>query len=71
MGEGRIAALSTVGRISKFGVPLLECRTELLRAFADHPWLNALHLHVGSQVRVGLRGLLGFGGWAPNRGGVG
>ncbi|GIL86262.1 hypothetical protein Vretifemale_14672 [Volvox reticuliferus] len=49
VGEGRIAALSTAGKVSKFGTPLLEHRRELLAAFADHPWINALHLHVGSQ----------------------
>ncbi|GFR48783.1 hypothetical protein Agub_g10731, partial [Astrephomene gubernaculifera] len=49
VGEGRIAALSTAGRVSKFGVPLGEARSEVLTAFARHPWLNALHLHVGSQ----------------------
>lgn len=26
-----------------------ESRAELLQAFQDHPWLNMLHLHVGSQ----------------------
>jgi hypothetical protein len=28
---------------------LQESRAELLQAFQDHPWLNMLHLHVGSQ----------------------
>ncbi|GLI68326.1 hypothetical protein VaNZ11_012721 [Volvox africanus] len=50
VGEGRIAALSTAGRVSKFGIPLLDSRGELLAAFANHPWINALHLHVGSQA---------------------
>ncbi|KXZ55727.1 hypothetical protein GPECTOR_2g1277 [Gonium pectorale] len=49
VGEGSIAALSTGGRVSKFGIPLLEARPQLLAAFRAHPWLNALHLHVGSQ----------------------
>lgn len=26
-----------------------EARSELIKAFVDHPWLNMLHLHVGSQ----------------------
>jgi hypothetical protein len=26
-----------------------ESRVELLQAFQQHPWLNMLHLHVGSQ----------------------
>lgn len=28
---------------------LQESRAELLQAFQEHPWLNMLHLHVGSQ----------------------
>lgn len=28
---------------------LQESRAELLQAFQKHPWLNMLHLHVGSQ----------------------
>jgi diaminopimelate decarboxylase len=28
---------------------LQEARTELIAAFKQHPWLNMLHLHVGSQ----------------------
>lgn len=28
---------------------LQESRAELLQAFRDHPWVNMLHLHVGSQ----------------------
>ncbi|KAF8056213.1 lysA [Scenedesmus sp. PABB004] len=49
VGEGSIAALSTGGAVSKFGFPLQECRAELVAAFAEHPWLDMLHLHVGSQ----------------------
>lgn len=26
-----------------------EARAELVEAFKTHPWLNMLHLHVGSQ----------------------
>ncbi|KIZ00782.1 diaminopimelate decarboxylase [Monoraphidium neglectum] len=49
VGSGSIAALSTGGAVSKFGLPLSECREELVAAFVAHPWLNMLHLHVGSQ----------------------
>ncbi|KAF6260810.1 diaminopimelate decarboxylase [Scenedesmus sp. NREL 46B-D3] len=49
VGEGSIAALSTGGAVSKFGFPLQEARAELVAAFKQHPWLNMLHLHVGSQ----------------------
>lgn len=51
VGAGSIAALSTGGAVSKFGFPLGEVRDELVAAFVAHPWLNMLHLHVGSQVR--------------------
>jgi diaminopimelate decarboxylase len=30
-------------------VRLQEARAELVAAFKSHPWLNMLHLHVGSQ----------------------
>jgi len=47
VGEGRIALTSVAGRTSKFGMPLEpEALHPLLAA---HPWISALHLHVGSQ----------------------
>lgn len=52
VGAGAIAALSTGGAVSKFGFPLGEVRQQLVAAFVAHPWLNMLHLHVGSQVRA-------------------
>uniref|UniRef100_I2Q1N2 Diaminopimelate decarboxylase n=1 Tax=Desulfovibrio sp. U5L TaxID=596152 RepID=I2Q1N2_9BACT len=48
VGLGRIKATSVAGRYSKFGVPL-EKRREIKAAFARHPWLTGLHVHVGSQ----------------------
>lgn len=48
-GEGAIAATGTIARTSKFGVPLLETREELLASFAKYAWLTAVHCHVGSQ----------------------
>lgn len=59
VGMGSISALSTAGAVSKFGVPLLECRQQLVDAFVRHPWLDALHLHVGSQVGAWLARLPG------------
>lgn len=47
-GLGRIKATSVAGRYSKFGVPI-EQRPAILEAFARHPWLGGLHVHVGSQ----------------------
>lgn len=48
VGAGTIAATSVAGRHSKFGMPI-EARGEILEAYARHPWLTGLHLHVGSQ----------------------
>lgn len=49
VGEGSIAATSTVGRTSKFGVPL-EQAPALVQRF---PFVTGLHVHTGSQG-VGL-----------------
>lgn len=49
IGEGSIAMTSTVGKTSKFGVPLSRA-PELLARF---PFLSGLHVHTGSQG-VGL-----------------
>ncbi len=49
VGEGRIAATSTVGRTSKFGVPLDQAPA-LVERF---PFVTGLHVHTGSQG-VGL-----------------
>ncbi|MCC6558141.1 MAG: diaminopimelate decarboxylase [Polyangiaceae bacterium] len=49
VGAGRITSSSTAFRGSKFGVPLGEQREAVLAAFAAHPWLRGLHVHVGSQ----------------------
>jgi len=45
LGEGAIAATSTVGRTSKFGVPL-DRAAELVAAY---PFITGLHVHTGSQ----------------------
>lgn len=49
VGAGSIADTSVAAEYSKFGVPLDACRDALLEAYARHPWLTALHCHVGSQ----------------------
>lgn len=48
-GEGKISATGTIARTSKFGVPLLETREQLLACYAKYAWLTAVHCHVGSQ----------------------
>jgi diaminopimelate decarboxylase len=49
VGAGSISMTSVASQVSKFGVPLELRRQELLDAFARHPWLDGLHIHVGSQ----------------------
>lgn len=50
VGEGRIAALSVSTPDSKFGVDVSdsEVRARLLRVYADFPFLDSVHVHVGS-----------------------
>lgn len=51
VGLGGIAAMSTAGPSSKFGVPLADSglRDMLLAAYASDPSLDRIHTHVGSQ----------------------
>merc|ERR1711971_696226 len=47
-GAGSIAALSASVPDSKFGVPIPTHEEELLAAYEKYPWLNCVHVHVGS-----------------------
>lgn len=49
VGAGRIASTSTAVAGSKFGIDLAPHRQRIVDAFLAHPWLRALHVHVGSQ----------------------
>jgi len=49
VGGGAIPDTSLADERSKFGIPLGEDPTVLLEAFERHPWLEGLHVHVGSQ----------------------
>ncbi len=49
VGTGDIPASSTAGEYSKFGVPVKEFHDEILEVYERYPWLNAIHLHIGSQ----------------------
>ncbi|MFI1972935.1 diaminopimelate decarboxylase [Streptomyces cinnamoneus] len=51
VGGGSIGAFSTATETSKFGVALRDpgARDWLVRAYAERPWLTAVHAHVGSQ----------------------
>ena len=70
VGAGSISAMSTATTTSKFGVALEDegNRGELLRAYLEHPWLTALHSHVGSQgcsldlMTAGIRKLVDLAG---------
>jgi diaminopimelate decarboxylase len=48
LAEGRIAMTSVGHRGSKFGVAL-SAEPDIAAAFARHPFLTGLHVHVGSQ----------------------
>lgn len=49
VGVGRIEMLSVAGTWSKFGVPLETSREQLFASYEMYPWLNGIHLHIGSQ----------------------
>lgn len=50
LGLGQIKALSVSDATSKFGIPLnMENRQEIIKLFKENMFLNALHVHVGSQ----------------------
>ncbi|KAF0130961.1 MAG: diaminopimelate decarboxylase [Bacteroidetes bacterium] len=49
VGSGSIKTTSVAGEISKFGVPITSNRLQLKEAFAKYKWLNAVHVHIGSQ----------------------
>ena len=51
VGSGSIGAMSTATQSSKFGVALEDegNRESIIGCYLDHPWMNSLHTHVGSQ----------------------
>lgn len=49
VGAGTIASTSVASTDSKFGVPFEAHQDELYEAYLRCPWLNGVHLHVGSQ----------------------
>eukprot|EP00933_Yihiella_yeosuensis_P072086 TRINITY_DN8037_c0_g1_i4.p1 TRINITY_DN8037_c0_g1~~TRINITY_DN8037_c0_g1_i4.p1 ORF type:complete len:508 (+),score=94.18 TRINITY_DN8037_c0_g1_i4:58-1581(+) len=48
VGAGEIAALSVSVADSKFAVPVTLHEEEISKVFKEHPWLNCVHVHVGS-----------------------
>ena len=51
VGSGSIGAMSTATQSSKFGVALEDegNREAIIECYLQHPWMNSLHTHVGSQ----------------------
>eukprot|EP00123_Amoebidium_parasiticum_P011220 comp20583_c0_seq1/m.26505 comp20583_c0_seq1/g.26505 ORF comp20583_c0_seq1/g.26505 comp20583_c0_seq1/m.26505 type:complete len:435 (-) comp20583_c0_seq1:213-1517(-) len=49
VGAGSIATHSTSTATSKFGFALKDQYEEILGGYAQYDWLNAVHVHVGSQ----------------------
>ena len=49
VGPGNIAITSVADGASKFGVRIDTEKEQILEAFAKYPWLNGLHIHIGSQ----------------------
>lgn len=50
VGGGGIAATSTATASSKFGLPLCpETSEKLFQLYEKNPWLQGVHVHVGSQ----------------------
>jgi diaminopimelate decarboxylase len=49
VGTGKILSTSTAGDYSKFGIPIKEYRQELMGRFIEFPWLQGVHIHIGSQ----------------------
>lgn len=48
VGFGSIKEFSTAGVISKFGISM-EHKAQVIDAYVARPWLNGIHVHVGSQ----------------------
>jgi len=48
-GTGQITSTSVAGQVSKFGEPLKDFREKIIDAYLQYNWLNAIHVHIGSQ----------------------
>lgn len=48
-GSGYIESTSVATAYSKFGIPINIFRQEIIAAYKKHPFLNSIHLHIGSQ----------------------
>jgi diaminopimelate decarboxylase len=49
VGLGTIKEMSTSGDFSKFGFGYNDYKEQIFQAYEERPWLNGIHVHVGSQ----------------------
>ncbi len=49
IGDGSISITSVAGHYSKFAIPLDEFASQLRAVYDKYPWLNGIHVHIGSQ----------------------
>jgi len=60
VGLGTIKEMSTSGDHSKFGIGYINYQDEIYKMYAERPWLNGIHVHVGSQgipMDLALKGI--------------
>ena len=50
IATGKISYTVTAGIYSKFGIALSENKENLLAVYLKYPWLNGIHVHIGSQT---------------------
>jgi diaminopimelate decarboxylase len=49
VGAGSIKEMSTSAATSKFGIGIDGDIERIYNAYLERPWLNGIHVHVGSQ----------------------
>mgnify|MGYP001172831542 FL=1 len=49
VGPGSIKTTSVADGISKFGIPLAQNREKIIQCYLQYPWLQSIHVHIGSQ----------------------
>jgi diaminopimelate decarboxylase len=60
VGLGTIKEMSTSGDHSKFGIAFNDFQEILYQSYQESPWLNGIHVHVGSQgcpIDLTLKGI--------------
>lgn len=49
IGSGTISSTGVSAKESKFGVPLADAGDSIYEMYRRYPWLNGIHVHIGSQ----------------------